>query len=193
MPKDKKKALQIIVKAAEDYEKYLNNKHLTGVTTKLSAQRFYQACLCGKLADKDFEIDKSGKVRQKLMALPYLHNLLYHPCWIGNFINSGVVIRSDYFIGDTKSVVCVGFRFGKTVDMPVTLYREDVRKMIQPVKKILVIFAKRYNEKIYSECTYLAKGHCIDEFKIILNVTDDICQEKEEVSHGKQNQSKTVK
>ena len=69
MPKDKKKALQIIVKAAEDYEKYLNNKHflvvfqrgrkkdyiqigfrdmyflhLTGVTTKLSAQRFYQAC-----------------------------------------------------------------------------------------------------------------------------------------------------
>ena len=100
------------------------------------------------------------------MALPYLHNLLYHPCWIGNFINSGVVIRSDYFIGDTKSAVCVGFRFGKTVDMPVTLYNENVKTLSRPVYKVLAIFAKEYNESMYRTCTYLAKGQELDKLRL---------------------------
>lgn len=211
MKQDKKKFLQIISKVAHDYEKYLNNKyflivfqegrkieyaqigfrdmyflHLTGVKTKLSAQRFYYACLHGKLAEKDVEFDSNGKIQQKLMVLPHLHDLLYHPCWIGDFINNGVVIRSDYFIGDTKAVLCVGFRIGKSVDIPVTLYREDVRKMVQPVKKVLGIFAKHYKETGYSKCTFLAKGHCIEEFKKLGDVEIDITNNKEE-SHGKQN------
>ena len=92
MKQDKKKMLRIISEAAHDYEKYLNDKyflvvfqkgrkkeyvqisfrnmhflHLTGVKTKLSAQRFYGACLNGKLAENDVEIDKNGKVQQKLI------------------------------------------------------------------------------------------------------------------------------
>lgn len=216
MKQDKKKMLHVISKAAYNYEKYLNNKHflivfqegrktkyvqigfrnmhflhLTGVKTHLSAQRFYHACLCGKLAEKDVELDKGGKVQQKLMVLSHLHNLLYHSCWIGDFVNNGVVIRSDYFIGDTKAVLCVGFRHGKIADIPVTLYREDVRKMIQPVNKVLGIFVKRYNENAYSKCTYLAKGHYIDEFILSEEVVIDILEQKEEF-HGKQNQGKTV-
>lgn len=212
MKQDKKKMLHIISKAANEYEKYLNNKyflvvfpkgrkieyvqigfrnmhflHLTGVKTKLSAQRFYYACLAGKLAEKDVEFDGNGRVQQKLMVLPHLHELLYHPCWIGDFVNNGVVIQSDYFIGDTKSILCVGLRYGKTVDLPVTLYREDVRKMIRPVNKVLGIFAKCYNEKEYSQCTYLAKGHCMDEIKL------SIVENKKEDPHGKQNRSQTVK
>ena len=71
MKQDKKKMLHIISKAANEYEKYLNNKyflvvfpkgrkieyvqigfrnmhflHLTGVKTKLSAQRFYYSLYC---------------------------------------------------------------------------------------------------------------------------------------------------
>ena len=67
---DKKTALQVIVKAAKEYNVKLNNKHfmviyqengktktvtvgfrdmnflhMTGVKTKLSAQQFYSACL----------------------------------------------------------------------------------------------------------------------------------------------------
>lgn len=210
MKQNKKKMLQIISKAAHDYEKHLNNKcflvvfqegrkieyvqigfrdmyflHLTGVKTKLSAQRFYHACLRGKLAEKDVGFDNNGKVQQKLMVLPYLHDLLYHSCWIGDFVNNGVVIQSDYFIGDTKAVLCVGFRNGKTVDMPVTLYREDVRKMIRPVNKVLGIFVKRYNEVPYSKCTYLAKGHCIDEFNSLDNIVISIVEEIKEEPYGK--------
>lgn len=114
MKYDKKKAIDVIVNAAENYKKYLQDKvflvtyientvvktvqvgfrdnhflHLTGVSTKLSAKRFYEKCINQKLSSEDFELDKSGKTQQKLMVLPFLHELLYHNCMVGNFINSG--------------------------------------------------------------------------------------------------------
>ncbi len=93
-----------------------------------------------KLSEHDFEIDNKGKVQQKLMVLPYLSELLYHHCMIGDFINSGICIRADYFVGDTRAVLSVGFRTGKRIDFPVTLYNEDVRKLSQPTNKVLAIF-----------------------------------------------------
>lgn len=182
MKYDKKKALGIIVNAAKKYDEYLkslnfiiiyqsgstqnfaevgfrdlNFLHLTGVQTKLSAQRFYSLCIDGKLSEKDFEIDNAGKVQQKLMVLPYLHELLYHNCMIGDFINSGIMIRADYFVGDTKAVLSVGFRNGKNIDMPVTLFNEDIRKLVKPVCKVIAIFKKVYDEEKYIECTYHTK------------------------------------
>lgn len=180
---DKRAALQIIVKAAKEYDTKLNNKHfmivyqeaesnktvcvgfrdlnflhMTGVKTRLSAQQFYSACLDGKLSENDFEIDSKGKVQQKLTVLPYLSELLYNNCMIGNFINSGICIKADYFVGNTKAVLSVGFRIGKSIDFPVSLYSEDVRKLSQPTNKVLAIFAKPYQQQGYIECTYLSKG-----------------------------------
>lgn len=188
---DKKAALKIIIDAARQYEDKLNDKHfliiyrerkdikavsvgfrdmnflhMTGVNTRLSAQQFYAACLESKLSENDFEIDNKGKVQQKLIVLPYLAELLYHHCMIGNFINSGVYIRADYFVGDTKAVLSVGFKNGTNIDFPVTLYNEDVRKLSQPTNKVLAIYTKYYNEQSYNTCTYLAKNLNItlDEF-----------------------------
>ena len=82
-----------------------------------------------KLNDKHFKITyQKGKVQQKIAVLPYLPNLLYGNCMIGDFINSGIMIRADYFVGDTRATISVGFKVGKTVDVPVTLYHEDVWK-----------------------------------------------------------------
>jgi hypothetical protein len=192
---DKKSALQIIINAAKEYNQKLNNKHflivyqegsrtetvcvgfrdmnflhMTGVKAKLSAQQFYSACLDGKLSENDFKIDRKGKVQQKLMVLPYLSELLYNNCMIGNFINSGICIRADYFVGNTKAVLSVGFRTGKSVDFPVTLYKEDIRKLSQPTNKVLAIFVKDYQEKSYMECTYLSKGQEIHK----LQLSDDV-------------------
>ena len=108
---DKKKAIDVIVNAADNYKKYLQDKvflivylenavtktvqvefrdnhflHLTGVCTKLSAKRFYEKCINRKLSVEDFELDKRGKTQQKLMVLPFLHELLYHNCMIGNLL-----------------------------------------------------------------------------------------------------------
>lgn len=137
---DKKAALKIMIEAAKNYEEKLNDKHflivyrkgndtktvsvgfrdmnflhMTGVKTKLSAQQFYAACLESKLSEHDFEIHNKGKVQQKLMVLPYLAELPYHHCMIGDFINSGICIRADYFVGDTRAVLSVGFRTGKAI------------------------------------------------------------------------------
>lgn len=191
MKYDKKKAIDVIVNAADNYKKYLQDKvflivylenavtktvqvefrdnhflHLTGVCTKLSAKRFYEKCINCKLSVEDFELDKRGKTQQKLMVLPFLHELLYHNCMIGNFINSGICIRADYFIGNTKAILSVGFRYGKRVDFPVTLYKEDVRKLSQPTNKVFAIFVRAYNQQRYTECTYLSKGQEIDKFSI---------------------------
>lgn len=183
MKYDKKNALRIIVNAAHNYKYYLQDKtfliiynengkqkyvevtflsnhflHLTGVTTQLTAKRFYQKCINHKLSLHDFELDKTGKCIQKLMALPVLHELLHNSCLIGDFINSGIVIKADYFVGNTKAVLSVGFRKIKHIDFPVTLYREDVRKLTQPTNKVLAIFVKGIKEVDYSKYTYLSKG-----------------------------------
>ena len=184
-------AVSIIVQAAQNYKDFLQDKHflivyqekeivkivqiefrgnhflhLTGVKTKLSAGRFYEKCLNHKLSGDDFELDKKGKAQQKLMVLPFLHELLYHNCMIGTFINSGICIRADYFVGNTKAVLSVGFRYGKKMDFPVTLYKEDVRSLTKPTNKVLAIFSKKYREYNYTECTYLSKGQEISKLPI---------------------------
>ena len=202
---DKKSALQIIVNAAREYDVKLNNKHflivyqetsetktvcvgfrdmnflhMTGVKAKLSAQQFYSACLDGKLSENNFEIDDKGKVQQKLMVLPYLSELLYNNCMIGNFINSGIYIRADYFVGNAKAALSVGFRIGKSVDFPVSLYNEDVRKLSRPTNKVLAIFVKDYHEQSYKQCTYLSKGQEIyrlplsEETKKLIQIEEEV-------------------
>lgn len=204
MKYDKNKAIDIIVNAAENYKKYLQDKifliiyqekettktaevafrdnhflHLTGVNTELTAKRFYEKCVNKKLSVADFELDRNGKTQQKLMVLPYLHDLLYHNCMIGNFINSGICIKADYFVGNTKAILSVGFRYGKKVDFPVSLYKEDVRKLSQPTNKVLAIFAREYNCPSYNKCTYLSKGQEIsklpvsEEIKVLMQVEQD--------------------
>ena len=201
---DKKAALKIIVEAAKKYEEKLNDKHflivyregkntktvsvgfrdmnflhMTGVKTRLSAQQFSAAGLESKLSERDFEIDNKGKVQQKLMALPYLADLLYHHCMIGDFINSGICIRADYFVGDTRAVLSVGFRAGKKTDFPVTLYNEDVRKLSQPTNKVLAIFSKYYKDEQYGNCTYLSKDQSIHELRISDEIFEMILMNEE--------------
>ena len=185
---DEKHALSIILDCAKAYDEKLNNKHflivyqekhliktccvgfrdmnflhLTGVKTKISAQQFYSACLERRLSVKDISVDTKGKVQQKLAVLPYLSELLYNNCMIGNFINSGIAIRADYFVGDTRAVISIGFREGKTADIPVTLYCEDIRKLSYPTCKVLAIFSKEYNMEKYNSCTYLSKGYSVEK------------------------------
>ena len=188
---DIKTAIKIVTEAAKEYEERLNDRHfmvvyqegtetktiqfgfrdmnflhLTGIETTLKAKQFYRACLDHKLAERDIINFTKGKTQQKLAVLPHLADVLYNNCMIGYSINNGIYLQADYFVGNTKAVLSVGFRFGKTVDYPVTLYNGDVRKMISPVCKVLAIFSKAYNDEKYNECTYLSKGQQIDKLKL---------------------------
>ena len=199
MKYDKKTAVEIITSAAKNYQKYLQDKtfliiyqeeqkvktaedefrdnhflHLTGIKTKLSAQRFFEKCLNRKLSVAEIEMDQKGKAQQKLSVLPFLHELLYNKCMIGTFINSGIYINADYFVGNTKAILSVGFRAGKKVDFPVTLYKEDVRKLSQPTNKVLAILVKDYRQENYTKCTYLSKGQVIPRLPLPENIKEVI-------------------
>ena len=109
MALEKGKAISIIIEAAHNYDFYLKNRtfmivfksgeniqnvevtfrswhflHLTGLKSKLTAQKFYKACIDKRLSIRDVSFDNAGKVEQKIQVLPYLHNLLYHNCMIGD-------------------------------------------------------------------------------------------------------------
>lgn len=183
--------LHIIVHAAKEYEERMRNKnfliiyqentitktvsvgfrdmnflHMTGVKSALTAKQFYMACIHGKLSVNDFEIDNKGKVQQKIAVLPYLSQLLYNNCMVGNFINSGICIQADYFVGNTRAILSVGFRRGKNLDYPVTLYNEDIRKLSHPTCKVLAIFVKEEREEFYTECSYLSKEQVFEKLPI---------------------------
>lgn len=157
-----------------------NYLHMTGVKSVLSAPRFYEKCINKKLKTTEFELDVKGNAHRKLMVLSYLPDLLYNNCMIGDFINSGICIKADYFVGNTKAVLSVGFRTGKCVDFPVTLYNEDIRKLTQPTCKVFAVFRKEYNEKYYMKCIYLSKGQDIhklfllEEVRKLIRIDDDI-------------------
>ena len=194
---DKKNAVRIITEAAVKYQEHLNHRqflilfrygeeiryaevgfrdmnflHLTGVKCDISAQRFFERCINRKLSERDISIDGNGKIAQKLHVLPYIHELLYHNCMIGDFVNSGVMIQADYFVGDTKLILSVGFRHGNSIDIPVTLYSGDVRKLTKPTNKVLAIYRRTYPKKKYKETTYISNGFSLEKAKLPVEVID---------------------
>lgn len=92
------------------------------------------------------------------MVLPCLSKLMSHHCLVGEFINSGVYIRADYFVGDTKAILSVGFRNGNRVDYPVTLYNEDVKRLSNPTNKVLAIFQKAIKRNVIINVHTFQKG-----------------------------------
>lgn len=189
----KSEVIKILTKAAKDYETNLLNrdfliayqerqtikfscvrflkhnfKHLTGVSSNLPANVFYNKCIDNKLSPDDFQIDSRGKVAQKMEVLPHLGNVLYKNCMIGPFLNSGIQISADYFVGDTRVYISIGIRndLKGNPDFPVSLYSEDIRKLTSPSCRVIAIFSKFTNVKEYTTCTFLANGITLASLKI---------------------------
>ena len=131
-----------------------NFLHLTGLKTDMSASAFFSAATSDRLSVNQFNPDKQGRCIQKLNVLPYLSNLLYNKCLIGDFINSGISIKADYFAGDTRSIISLDFRKGTTVDNPVSLYNEDIKKLSSPTNRVIAIFSKSFDSAYYESTTY---------------------------------------
>ena len=142
-----------------------NFLHLTGLKTDMSASAFFSAATSNRLSANQFNTDKQGRCIQKLNVLPYLSDLLYNKCLIGDFINSGISIKADYYAGDTHSIISLGFRKGTTVDNPVSLYNEDIKKLSNPTNRVIAIYSKAFNSKYYESTTYT---HEVFDLNILL-------------------------
>ncbi|MBQ8278232.1 MAG: hypothetical protein IJZ23_00145 [Roseburia sp.] len=85
--------------------------------------------------------------------------------------NYDIKLNDKHFLivyqeGSQIKTSCVGFRYGKKADMPVTLYNENVKTLSRPVYKVLAIFAKEYNESMYRTCTYLVKEQELEKLRL---------------------------
>lgn len=81
---------------------------------------------------------------------------------------------------DNQFLHLTGVRTDIKADFPVSLYKEDVRKLSQPTNKVLAIFVREYNQQTYTECTYLSKGQEINKLSISEDTKTLIQMEKED-------------
>lgn len=192
----KKEAIGIVAQAAKEYQqKYEQRRfllvcqgndgslyteeasftaqnflHLTGFKTDLCADIFYNACLNGKLSESDFRFDDHGNTHRKLSVLPYLKNLFYGKSLIGEFTTSGIRLYADYFVGDSRGIMCLGFKRAKNTSFPSTLYQGPIREVSNAAFKVLAVFSKHYKNREYEECIYIAHGQDADSIRTKLGV-----------------------
>ncbi len=120
-----------------------NFQHLTGIkyADYVSPRDFYKMCLNKMLSPHKIRFNPNGFTNMKLSVLNYLPELLYNKFWIGESINNDIHINADYFAGDTRCVVSLGFRRAKE-DYPVTLKRQSIREVVKKENPVCVVLVK---------------------------------------------------
>ena len=180
----KQKAVKIILKAAQKYDENLKNrsfmviykmrdgldykiinfednnfKHLTGQKNDISPKNFYDRCINNYLSEKDIPYP-DGKTNMKLGVLPYLHEIFFLNCKIGDyFFSTGVNLKCDYVIGCKQRNLCIGLRKDRDRDIyfPCSLLNDDISQRTRPTFEVKAIFRKNKSDEYFSEYTYCKK------------------------------------
>ena len=141
-----------------------NFQHLTGIryAEKVSPKDFYKMCLNRMLSPDKIRFNPNGFTHMKLSVLPYLPELLYHKFWIGESINNDIYINADYYAGDTKCILSVGFRYASE-DYPVSLKRQSIRQVVKKEQKIYAVFSQKIEEPEMWECVYKDESFSLDQ------------------------------
>ena len=149
-------------------------KHFCGVSSKLSAVKFYENALEGRLSENDISFNSNGTTFQKLNVLPALSRMFYGNALRGDFNRSGLMIDADYFVGQIAVRIAVAFRRGSRYDYPVSLYCEDIRKITERTTKVLAIWRRNFGETDFVENTYASSD--VDP-ALLLSMFKESCAE----------------
>jgi len=190
---NKKEAIKIIVNCAEKYKNNLvgnnilfvyydkkakqyrffetlftssNFMHFTGVVCKegINANDFFRKCCTRKLAESDFDFRTDGTTVMKLMVLPEIINIHKVSKMTGRFNSSGLSLYTERLAGNVKG--CMGFVRENEFFVPNTVLNQDIRQSIYgPQYRIVAVFRKNNNDKVYSELVYIAKNIDIKEIQ----------------------------
>jgi len=113
-----------------------NFLHLTGVSTSLSSEVFFEKCFNGSIGESDFNIDKTieqkGLVRLKMKHLPF----------INSFFEGNLLVQENFQKGSIKCLVA-------TSDGRCTIGFVDAKYHVRP-KTILDKNHLNKNKKIIS-------------------------------------------
>jgi len=138
-----------------------NYLHLTGVvlTNNYRSIDFYEMCIDKRLSPLAYEFSKDGTTQMKLSVLSQVMNIHKTAKMVGDYTHTKSMLVTEKLAGTVTA--CLGFireRGKRNSYVPNTVLREDIRNVVdKPPKKVLAIFRKHKNERIYRECTYLAK------------------------------------
>ena len=132
-----------------------NFQHLTGIryADNISPKVFYAMCLNHRLSPTKLKFDPNGFTHMKLSVLPYLPELLYHKFWIGDSINNDIYINADYYIGDTKCVLSIGFREARE-SSPISLKRQSIREVVRRTNRVYGVLACKVSSGDEWACVY---------------------------------------
>ena len=104
-----------VIDAKED-----NYKHLTGVSTEMSALQFYRKCIDGSLTENDFGFEKAGQsknevrnfVKLKISILPFIGSIFSPDTLVEENFTKGRITCS---FATSTSKLTLGFSVGKAV------------------------------------------------------------------------------
>lgn len=148
-----------------------NFQHLTGIkyADYVSPRDFYKMCLNKMLSPHKIRFNPNGFTNMKLSVLNYLPELLYNKFWIGESINNDIHINADYFAGDTRCVVSLGFRKAKE-DYPVTLKRQSIREVVKKENPVCLVLVREIADKDNWEFGYIDHKLAGKNFTLIKDV-----------------------
>ena len=139
-----------------------NFLHLTGIITKHNSTTFYSLTLRGRLREQDISFADDGTTEMKLDVLDSLMKIHLTAKMLGDYNHSQSLLVTDKLAGTVTSAL--GFKKDDKYYLPNTSLKTDIRTVSQkPVKRIVATFVKRFDDPLYCEMSYLAKGFTIED------------------------------
>ena len=153
-----------------------NFKHLTGVRSKLSGADFFGLVTRNMLSPTMIELASDGTSDLKLDILPQLMNIQKTARMVGDYDHSRSLFIADKIAGTVTAAM--GFIQSMNFYLPKSALKSDVRDITIKAtrRRVIAIFVKARNDKLYSELTYLANGISLNDkiFDPIRNYLDII-------------------
>lgn len=195
---DKRRAIQTMTKAAQNYKNNLEDQKVlflygtpsdvkrqlkTGVKLNknnvASAIHFYEKCLNNRLAEDDFFFAKDGSTGQKLDILERMMLIKKNVTMIGDFTDRGPKLFTEKAAGNICG--CIGFVQDRNtkLNVPNTLLKKDIRDVTaQPTYKVFAVISKHYTDDKYSCFTKLDKSIDLKECHFTEEIEKMIDREK---------------
>lgn len=181
----KQEVLNVLFKAAQLYEKNLNNKnilvvyrqqpnqygyfegvfsaknfhHLTGTKIRkdLLVIDFYERCLNKRLSIADFELADDGTTYLKKDILEKVMQIQYISKMVGVYNGNKPRLYTEKLVGNITC--CLGFvKEPSGYFAPNTVLKSDIRTEVISTNQLIAIYIKNVEETHYNRLCYVAKG-----------------------------------
>lgn len=149
-----------------------NFMHLTGCkiienNKNIPTIEFYSRFLNNNINEKNIILSNSTSF-YKIEILPQLMNLDKNAKILGDYDNSKIYLQTNKLVGNINA--CIGFIKEKHTYIPNTALNEDIRNITTNIKKVIAVFKKNFNDKMYNQITYLKNNYNISKLLKCVNI-----------------------